>query len=120
MFLDILVQHIKKGVIVKKSITIKNVCDLMNELLTLDPDCVQKLVNTRIQCNSQIADHPTVQVQQFKRDKYPKVGLLGILNGFFGIRKDGMGSICIETDDKGKVLRFKKTPIFKKYAKTHE
>jgi hypothetical protein len=97
----------------KESVTAKDVCKLMNELLAKDSDCVHRLVNTRIKCNDDIANHPTVQVQQYKRDKFPKVGLLGIINGLFGIREDGMGAICIDVDDK-KILKFKPTPKKKK------
>jgi hypothetical protein len=95
----------------KKSITVKNVCDMMNELLELDPKCINELMYTRIKCNKKIAEHPTVQVY-FAAHKPTKVGLLGILNGLFGTREDGSGPICIEVEDNNndKIIKFKPTP----------
>jgi len=95
--------------VLKKNITPKNVCDLLNEMLKLDYKCTEKLIEHRVPCNEKIADHATIQVQQFKTDKFPKVGLMGVINGLFGIRKDGMGAICYEIDF-GKIIRFKPTP----------
>jgi hypothetical protein len=93
----------------KKNITPKNVCNLLNEMLELDYKSTKKLVEYRVPCNEKIADHPTIQVQKFKTDKFPKVGLIGVINGMFGTRKDGMGAICYEID-LGKIIRFKPTP----------
>jgi hypothetical protein len=94
----------------KESITVQDVCSLLNELLIEDAKCIHDLVNARIICNSKIADHPTVQVQQYKGEQQAKVGLLGIINGLFGIRDDGMGAICVDIDDDDKIIRFKETP----------
>jgi hypothetical protein len=91
----------------KQSITPQDACDLLNEMLKLDYDCTHGLVSHRQQCNEAIASHATIQVQQY--DKIPKVGIIGVLNGIFGIRNDGMGSICFEIDN-GKILGFKLTP----------
>ena len=93
----------------KQSITPSDVCELLNELLKLDYDCASGLVSCRQQCNKSVADHPSIQVQQDKDDKFPTVGVVGVLNGMFGIRDDGMGAICFEIDD-GKILGFKLTP----------
>jgi hypothetical protein len=90
----------------KKSITVENVCSLMNNLLTLDPECINKLIRTRIKCNDRIANHPTVQISS----NPDSVGIVGILNGFFGVRKDGYGPICVELDTDNKIIKFKKTP----------
>jgi hypothetical protein len=57
-----------------------------------------------------MADHPTIQVRQYPGDEYSSVGILGILNGLFGIREDGMGAICMEIEDDGKIISFKLTP----------
>ena len=94
----------------KNSINPQDVCDLLNELLKLDYHCVKTLVSHRVRCNEAIAGHPTVQVQKFIDDEHPKVGLIGILNGLFGIREDGVGAICCETNESGKIIKFKITP----------
>lgn len=94
---------------VKRSITAQDVCDFLNNMLELDPECTKALVTNRVKCNKAIADHPSIQVQQ-SSVLYPnKVGLIGILNGMFGIRADGTGPICFEFD-KGKIIGFKRTP----------
>jgi hypothetical protein len=94
----------------KKFITSTDVCDLLNELLKLDYECISDLTSHRVKCNDAIANHPTVQVHQYIDDKFPKVGLIGILNGLFGIREDGMGSICCDMDNAGRIIGFKPTP----------
>ncbi|MDO8640823.1 MAG: hypothetical protein Q7R33_04715 [Nitrosarchaeum sp.] len=93
----------------KKNITAKQVCNTLNELLKLDPKCAHDLVSYRTKCNKAVADHPTIQVQQFMVDKFPKIGIIGLINGMFGIRNDGMGAICFEIQN-GKILRFIPTP----------
>jgi len=90
----------------KQSITIKNVCDILNELIKLDQKCAETLVSQRVPCNESVADHPTIQVHQPPGEK-PSVGLLGILNGLFGIQDDGFGALCAEFDDDNKLRRFK-------------
>ena len=67
----------------------------MNELLTLDPVAVSRLVSARVACNKELADHPTVQVGALDltfegaTDRVHDVGLLGILNGLCGNYDDG-------------------------------
>jgi hypothetical protein len=91
----------------KNQITVDDVCALLNELLVADYNCVSKLLNIHEECNDKIADHPTVIVTNEQR---PSIGFIGILNGLFGVRDDGMGPICIELDDKKNVVCVKPTP----------
>lgn len=96
----------------KESVSVQDVCDLLNEMLKADYGCVEALVSYRAMCSDIIADHPTIQVRKFKDDEFPTVGILGILNGLFGIREDGMGALCMEVDDEdGTILGFKPTPL---------
>lgn len=94
----------------KPSVTPQEVCDLLNELLKLDYDCVRKLLSYREVCNELVANHPTVQVQQHSGDEFPTVGIVGILNGLFGTTEEGMGALCYEIEDDGTILGFKLTP----------
>lgn len=94
----------------KKSVTARNVVSLLNEALKLDPKCIEKLVSNRVRCNDSIAAHPTIQVHRYKKDKFYSVGIIGILNGIFGIRKDKMGAICVEFDDNDKLVKFRLPP----------
>lgn len=114
---------------IKDSVTVQDVCDLFNEIVRDDPECARALVETRVPCNEAIADHPTIQVNLFEGDDTAKVGLLGFLNGLFGINeKSGMGAVCITVDDQtGRVFGMVKTEVIlteqedgKEEAKAHE
>lgn len=94
---------------VKKEVTIQDVCDLFNEVIEKDPQCADALIEARVQCNEAIAGHPTIQVSQYYEDQCPKVGLLGFLNGLFGTTEDGMGILCAVYDDDGRILSLKPT-----------
>ena len=100
--------NLRKGML-KQHITPQDACDLLNELLKLDYNCANGLISYRQQCNQAVASHPTIQVHQYKDDNFTKVGIVGVLNGMFGIRDDGMGAICFEIDN-GNILGFKPTP----------
>jgi hypothetical protein len=88
------------------------IADLMvtylNEILRLDPEAVHSLLETRVPCNTALADHPTVQVHA--QNGTHTVGLLGVLNGFVGTDLDGWGFVCACYDNEGKLLEFKRTP----------
>lgn len=59
---------------------------LMNEMLAADSFATQKLVNTRVRCNRELAQHSTIQVGQNSGCGITyDVGLLGVLNGIAGL-----------------------------------
>jgi hypothetical protein len=64
---------------------------VLNEIHQADPTVLPALVAYRVPCNRALADHPTVQVGlrdgalKDDLDTGYEVGLLGILNGIFGI-----------------------------------
>jgi hypothetical protein len=86
-------------------ISIDHVLAVLNEAVELDKDAMTALVNARVPCNERLADHPTIQVGSF--DGITKVGLLGVLNGLFGIASDGWGAIGADFDSNGKVVGFR-------------
>lgn len=92
----------------KETVTVQDVCDVLNEMLKLDKDCITALVNHREPCNEAVANHPTIQVQQYPGD-ISRVGLIGVLNGMFGIREDGMGALAMVIEDNGDISGFKRT-----------
>jgi hypothetical protein len=95
----------------KKSITAQDACNLLNDFLKLDPKSAQALTLHHEKCNQKVANHPTIQVAKHGKSTISQVGLLGIINGMFGVRKDGMGPICCEFNDKStKITSFKLTP----------
>jgi hypothetical protein len=69
----------------------------LNELIAIDPYAIAELLITRVPCNQQLADHPTVQVASgkdgggyiFIAPGTFRVGMLGILNGFCGKIDEG-------------------------------
>jgi len=65
--------------------------DFLNQLLKVDRDAIEELLETRVSCNQQLANHPTVQVLAELHDGVWQnhVGLLGILNGFCGAYNSG-------------------------------
>lgn len=79
--------------------TAQEVCDYMNELLTLDRACFGALIDIRIPCNKNIADSDKVIVVD-KNGQY-HLGLLGFVNGYLGENR-----ITVEYDDKGNINRF--------------
>jgi hypothetical protein len=94
----------------KENIDVNDVCNLLNELLNLDRKCIRALFEYHLPCKDEISDHPTVQVRSYD----DSLGFLGILNGFFGVREDGRGPICIEEDENKKIKCFKPTPYLDK------
>jgi hypothetical protein len=55
--------------------------DVLNEMFACDQEATRRLVEGRIPCNDDLADHPDVPVLQLTEDDWPLVGLLGVLNG---------------------------------------
>jgi len=93
---------------IKDTVSVDEIIDFLNELLVLDRDAIQELTVTHVPCNEYLATHATVQVQICvnENNKY-WVGMLGILNGLFGIRDDGYGQI-VAVFDNGSLIRFEK------------
>lgn len=88
--------------------TPQDAIDLLNEALRLDPHVMGWLIAFRGPCNDALAEHPTIQVGQNSKDEPTVVGMLGILNGIFGKRDNGMGFIGAVYDG-GKLVRFELT-----------
>lgn len=89
----------------KKSITSQEVVEFFNSLIVIDPGAIQTLINTRVQCNEAMTNHPTVQVVIVPRSIIHSVGMLGILNGMFGINENGWGCITVIFDDETGVIK---------------
>ncbi len=92
-----------------KPVSPDRVIDLLNELVKLDPEAAHALMEYRVPCNEALGDHPSIQVVQGESGLV--VGLLGVLNGFFGADEEGWGTICgvYDDGDDGKLLRFERT-----------
>lgn len=87
------------------------VVDLLNEAFALDPQAMQALFAHRVPCNSALRDHPTIQVAA-AGEALPgaatapacTVGVIGLLNGLFGVDERGWGHICGRWDDQSPTL----------------
>ena len=93
---------------IKASITVENVIEVLNEALIADPKAMNELIlNCKAKCNEKLADHPTIQIGF---NGHFLVGTLGLLNGLFGIDDKGFGPICAVLDDEtGKIVEFRRT-----------
>lgn len=85
---------------IKRSVTLDDVSSLLNELIKIDPWCMHRLFEARVACNKTLADHPTVQVQPGDDNRTWEVGILGILNGLFGVDELFSGAFAgVYSDD---------------------
>ena len=91
----------------------QSLINYLNELVKLDRDAVHTLIETRICCNQELSDHPTVQVSKPKDSEICSVGLLGILNGFVGVDDQQWGYIAANFDDDGRLTGFDLRSKFK-------
>jgi hypothetical protein len=94
---------------VNNPLSIESAVELLNGMLEADRDAITVLITKRVLCNENLANHPTVQVHDYDNGT-PSVGLLGILNGIFGIYDEGKckgsGPIAVVVEEDGTVLRF--------------
>jgi len=91
-----------------QTVNIDDVIHVLNDMVHLDPEAAYRLVETRYPCNTELSNHPTIQVRE--EDGKPVVGFLGVLNGVLGADERGVGYVCAEFDDDGKLTKFKRTP----------
>lgn len=99
---------------IEPTVTLTECINYLNSLVDCDKNAIHALVSNRVPCNQELADHPTCQV--FTQNYGFHVGLLGIINGIFGVREIGGGYIAASfVDDEkssyGKSLeKFIRTP----------
>lgn len=91
---------------IKDLITLDEVIEFLNELIKIDQRAMHKLIKFRTPCNQELADHESIQVTM---DLFGfEVGLLGILNGLFGVDEDKYGAITAVFDETG-LIAFRRT-----------
>lgn len=80
--------------------------DYLNELLEIDPTSIQTLIDTRVPCNAEMANHETVQVALADDNKFT-LGPLGLLNGLLG--RDGQ--VIVACYQQGILIKFSQLEI---------
>jgi hypothetical protein len=103
---------------IKESITVDEAIALLNSMVKADPEATEKLVEQRVPCNIFMADHPTVQVQVIDSSG-GEVGLLGVINGLFGVDDKGWGPVAAQFEGDspetlGPLIGFGRSENFKK------
>lgn len=85
---------------IKEHVTLDEAIDYLNELIELDVNAIAALIANSVPCNKLMADHPTVQCSE--QHGGFNVGMLGILNGLFGVSegsyRTGWGPITFVSD----------------------
>ena len=96
------------------NVTPQEAIDVLNRIHAADPTVLPELIAYRVPCNVAVADDPTVQVgprddvlqTEHSDGRDWKVGLLGVLNGIFGIRAQTQGWIAASFDDEHNLTGF--------------
>jgi len=90
-----------------------NAVKILNEALELEPDVIRRMFYFKFCVGPGLVEHPTIQV--LKADNVRDfdihtLGVLGLINGLFGIRADGYGRITGIYED-GVLVRFESTKL---------
>ena len=100
----------------KEIVTIDEVIELLNEIVESDCAAARRLVEARVRCNKKLAEHPTIQVGNYHKKGEFQVGILGVLNGLFGIDDEtGYGQVSADID--GDKISFRRIIDFEPFKK---
>ena len=93
---------------IQESVTIDEVVEVLNRANELDPHAMRTLVAHRVACNENLVKDPTIQVMAASQKGPAAVGLVGIVNGLFGVDEKGWGPIAVvmKGDSQGTVKEF--------------
>jgi len=93
----------------KQSITITEVINYLNELADIDREAIRNLVNARVRCTETLSVHPTAQVGIVNATEGTyEIGMLGLLNGVFGVDEQGYGPIMAMFSEEGALIGFRR------------
>lgn len=92
--------------------TVDEAIEVLNRIHGADPSVLPALINHRVPCNAALAADPTVQVgaSPDEPDGPYEVGLLGVVNGLFGVDDQSWGFIAADYDDQRQLRGFVRTP----------
>lgn len=66
--------------------------EVLNQALESDPKAISTMMTQRFDCNRALTEHPTIQVSE--KEGRRTIGVMGLINGLFGVDKDGYGFIA--------------------------
>lgn len=109
-----------------KALLAVQVIELLNDAFELDKTAINKLMETRVECNKALAWHPTIQSvpEQVSNTSGAailttvyKVSILGLLNGIIGVDTTNRGVLeAVYSDsDPSKLLGFQLGPTGRKW-----
>lgn len=79
---------------------------VLNRVHEADPTVMPALIALRVPCNEVVAADPSVQVKA-NEDGTFEVGILGLINGIFGVDARNVGYVAADVDKKtGALLSF--------------
>jgi hypothetical protein len=84
----------------------EKVVAFLNEAFKCDPKAIHALIEHRVPCNQDMADHPTIQVVRPVGSDTSTVGMLGIINGLVGVDESHWGFVAAVYDDDEKLTGF--------------
>jgi len=95
----------------KTTITLDQTLSILNGALEKDPVAISELfLKARVRCNEALADHPTIQVRSIQVGLMTEcsLGVLGLINGLFGVDERGWGPITMVVTDESphSVIKF--------------
>jgi hypothetical protein len=95
-----------------KPATPQDVINLLNAASRLDRAAIRTLVDNYVRCNCGLADHPMIPVG-VTEDGEPQIGMLGIINGLYGVDEDAHGPVVANIpDDPAEPVIFSRNPNF--------
>ena len=89
----------------KTQVNIQEVIEYLNALLIVDRLAIETFFNIRVLCNDKMAKHPTVQVGKLANRHV--FGIIGILNGLFGVNEKGWGCFGVDLNEDNSIKCFR-------------
>jgi hypothetical protein len=95
------VREITEDMTMEATDVYKTFLDILNDAVKADPVAMTDLCESRVPCNDELADHPTIQVCGFDPIV---VGMIGVINGI--CEKLTGKRVAADFDEEGNLLAF--------------
>lgn len=84
----------------RHKVTIDDVVKFLNNWVENDRTTVERLIHNHVSCLDWTSNHPSIQVVVDSTTGRARVGVVGLLNGLFGVNEEGLGPISAVFDIK--------------------